>query len=232
MDKNKAIKRIRSFGKVGFIICVVLEVLMAVAFGFFIFCSVVAYDLPENLLSFSTTYTMEGRISAGENAEVSDEDVEEISKMIDSSGYYVFMPKTNVNTEISFDGDSFVFTSVMEGAEFSNKTLIYAYILFLVALAFAFLSFFFAGLLFRAFAKCESPFDKLIITRMRLFAFSLLPWVTFSSIQSYLLAKFLGNANINFSVNLAVIFTILVIFALTYIFKYGAVLQKESDETL
>lgn len=232
MDKNKAIKRIKSFGKVGFIVCVVMEVLVAVVFGFFVFCSVVASDIPENLISFSTTYMMEGRISAASDAEISESDIEAIAKTLDTSGVYLFSANTNMKTDISYEDDSFVFKCVTDGPVFSSKTLIYAYILILVAVAFTFLSFFFAGFLFRAFAKCESPFDKRIIVRMRLFAFSLLPWAAFSSIQSYLLSKLLGYANVNFSINLTVIFTVLVIFALTYIFKYGAVLQKESDETL
>jgi hypothetical protein len=41
-----------------------------------------------------------------------------------------------------------------------------------------------------------------------------------------------GAPKVTLSINLAVIFTVLVIFALAYIFKYGAVLQQESDETL
>ena len=232
MDKNKAVKRIRSFGKVGFIICVVLEVLVAAAFVFFIFCASVASDTPENIISFSTSYVMEGRISAEGNAAPQAEDIESIAKSLDKSGMYLWSSNANIKTNISYEDDAFVFTTEMSGGDFSTKTLIYAYILFLVALAFMFLSFFFAGFLFRAFAKCESPFDQRVITRMRLFAFSLLPWAVFSYIQGYLLSKLLNTANMNINVNLAVIFTILVIFALTYIFKYGAVLQKESDETL
>jgi len=41
-----------------------------------------------------------------------------------------------------------------------------------------------------------------------------------------------GSSKVSLSINIAVVFTIVVIFALTYIFKYGAVLQQESDETL
>ena len=41
-----------------------------------------------------------------------------------------------------------------------------------------------------------------------------------------------GGKNMLFSVDLSTVLVILLIFALTYIFKYGAQLQTESDETL
>ena len=101
MDKNKAIKRIKSFGKVGFIVCVVMEVLVAVVFGFFVFCSAVVSDIPENLISFSTTYMMEGRISAASDSEISESDIEAIAKTVDTSGAYLFSANTNMKTDIS-----------------------------------------------------------------------------------------------------------------------------------
>jgi len=37
---------------------------------------------------------------------------------------------------------------------------------------------------------------------------------------------------ITFGIDFGVVLIILIVFALVYIFKYGAVLQQESDETL
>jgi hypothetical protein len=84
----------------------------------------------------------------------------------------------------------------------------------------------------KAFAKCNSPFDEEVIKKMRLFAISLIPWSVFSMLGNYMIAYMSGSPKVNLSINIAVVFTIVVIFALTYIFRYGAVLQQESDETL
>ena len=68
---------------------------------------------------------------------------------------------------------------------------------------------------------------------MTSFAFSLIPWVFLSSlVNSVSNSITTGGPHVSLSINLGMILIILVIFALTLIFKYGAVLQQESDETL
>ena len=41
-----------------------------------------------------------------------------------------------------------------------------------------------------------------------------------------------GNFELGISIDIKVVLVIILIFVLVYIFKYGAVLQRESDETL
>lgn len=85
----------------------------------------------------------------------------------------------------------------------------------------------------KAFHYCVSPFEENVIHKMKQFAFSLIPWVVLSSVADVVGEKtFRGTARFGFSVNMEIVVAILIIFALTYIFQYGAVLQQESDETL
>lgn len=68
---------------------------------------------------------------------------------------------------------------------------------------------------------------------MKNLAISLIPWVVLSNISDMFLQYIMtGNYNIALSINLKIVLVIVLIFALIYIFKYGAVLQQESDETL
>lgn len=76
----------------------------------------------------------------------------------------------------------------------------------------------FAGKLAKALETCNSPFEDNIIKSMRNFAFSLIP----------LAVVYLHDGGIDMT---AVVLIIAVII-FSYIFKYGAELQKESDETL
>lgn len=92
---------------------------------------------------------------------------------------------------------------------------------------------FFISALCKAFAACQSPFENNVITKMKHLAFSLIPWVILSSITNGLTEGFMtGEFNITAGVNLDTVLVIILIFVLTYIFQYGAVLQQESDETL
>lgn len=73
---------------------------------------------------------------------------------------------------------------------------------------------FFAGRLFKALSKCETPFTEDIVKK----------------------TKFLGWAFVVYAVvigvSLPVVISALAILMLAYVFAYGAQLQKESDETL
>lgn len=91
----------------------------------------------------------------------------------------------------------------------------------------------FIGSLCKAFSVCQSPFESNVIIKMKHLAFSLIPWVVLSSITKGLMSGFMtGQFNLNAGINLQTILVIALIFGLTYIFQYGAVLQQESDETL
>jgi len=59
----------------------------------------------------------------------------------------------------------------------------------------------------------------------------LIPWTVVSTVSDVVLYHS-ERFPINFSVNINMVIVVLLVLALVYIFKYGAVLQQESDETL
>ena len=91
----------------------------------------------------------------------------------------------------------------------------------------------FAGKLCKAFRDCESPFEENVVKQLNALAFSLLPWVVLDSLtESVTESIFTNTFNLFIGVDLGMVMIIFFIFVLAYIFKYGAVLQQESDETL
>lgn len=85
----------------------------------------------------------------------------------------------------------------------------------------------------KAFRDCTSPFEGKVIKKMQNLAISLIPWTIVSSVINSTLDSFLENGfQLNLSIDLGVVLVVLIVFILVYIFKYGAVLQQESDETL
>ena len=100
--------------------------------------------------------------------------------------------------------------------------------------------------LFDGFRHCDSPFSDDVIRRMTVFS-----WVLLGSAVLMSVAESIGNSLINrsidlsftlnptgvnsgfeFSFSFAPILIALLILFLTMIFRYGAKLQKEADETL
>ena len=234
MDKEKAVKKINKVGKAGYIIAIVFQVLTGILFACVVFCSFSVSAVPKDFFSYETSVVVKGTLDYSKtDYDVDDDVIEDSLESLKITSPYFMMGGENYSiSDYEIDGDTVTFTSVGESASITVKNLMAVFVFSAILCLFTFCTFFCAGLLCKAFAKCASPFDETVIKRMRLFAISLLPWSLFSMLGNLMLTFMSGAPKVTLSINLAVIFTVLVIFALAYIFKYGAVLQQESDETL
>ena len=85
----------------------------------------------------------------------------------------------------------------------------------------------------REFKNCDTPFADGVIRWMTVFAWVLLGASVFSQVASSTAAAMIfreGGVQVN--LNLTTVFVTLVVLFLTMIFRYGAKLQHEADETL
>ena len=84
-----------------------------------------------------------------------------------------------------------------------------------------------------AFKTCRSPFDEPVIKRMNIFAWTLIVCAVASCFARASVAAILsGWQRMSFNLNLTSVFTALFVFFLCMVFRYGAQLQREADETL
>lgn len=84
-----------------------------------------------------------------------------------------------------------------------------------------------------ALENCESPFQNEIIDNMKKFAISLIPWLVCNATFRGTFVSFLmGADDISLNIDLGCAIVVLIVIILTTIFRYGAILQQESDETL
>ena len=85
----------------------------------------------------------------------------------------------------------------------------------------------------QAFEVCRTPFDEPVIRRLNIFAWTLIVCAVVSCFARGSVSAILsGWQRISFNLNLSSIFAALIVFFLCMIFRYGAQLQKEADETL
>lgn len=148
----------------------------------------------------------------GQTIKVDDEDISEITVTQIDNGYSV-NAKTN---EITL----------------TTKNLIGNLVLTLVYIASIIFALFMFRNLMKIMSTCETPFAEDVIKRMTTFANSLVPVAILSMITKGFWDSFNTGNMFNFNIDFGVVLLVAVVYVLVMIFKYGAELQQEADETL
>ncbi len=86
--------------------------------------------------------------------------------------------------------------------------------------------------LMKELKNCETPFSEEVIKRMNSFAKSLVFTIILKTLLSGTWSSLTTEAEYDITINFGNILLVAVIYILIKVFKYGAELQKESDETL
>lgn len=228
--KQEAIIKINKMGQVGSIIILIVKILLSIALIVTLISIVVTLLLPQDLVSFSVN----GNADIQLDLSTFGIDVDEVSDELAASENSIMYNGTKLAiTDFSTAGSKVNITASGKLAKINMRTvtgILFVVLCKVIVIMYMMIT---AGALAKAFRFCDSPFDDKVIKKMRNFAISLIPWAVVTTFSAGALEYYLiGNQSINFSLNLNIIFIILIVFALTYIFKYGAQLQKESDETL
>ena len=234
--KEKAIKKINSIGNVCHIFAIITKVLLIISFVALIGTSFVIAILPNDLV----TATMSGKTSINVNLEdfdvkFSDEDRTKITEALTGDD--------NANIKVNNSDYGIIETEVGESyidmkAEtpeviFFFKDLLVILFAAMLTTAMSFVTVIFVDRLFVALKNCSSPFDENVIKKMQQFAYSLIPWSIISSMSDSVITSFFAaKVNVTLKIDFRMLFMVLIILAIAYIFKYGAILQQESDETL
>ncbi|MCR4851117.1 MAG: DUF2975 domain-containing protein [Lachnospiraceae bacterium] len=233
MNKENALKSINKIGKIGTVISTIMQILLIVSIVVVIAAAIAVLKIPDDTLEF--------RITSGGTIEFNTDGLAK-------SGIKLFANKpdsSNVDVNFSFNGiDYRAVNTAVEGnrvsAELEGKTnvinqsalvivVIAAGVIVLITMAVMI----FVKKLCVSIRDCSTPFEHGVIVNLEHCAWALIPWVIVCGIaKSVIEAVLSGAQNIMIGVSLSTILVIVLIFGLSYIFKYGAELQTESDETL
>lgn len=236
--KEQAIQKMNKMGKVGCGIILAGKIIVIAVIILTLILTIAIAFVPKNLITFKAGGNGQLQVDLSAIGQsLSEEDMEQIN-----SGDLL----KNINMDISVEGNQFQFDEVSTkgdvvifqasgdiGNTINLHHLIPALVIAMISMTMTVISLFFAGFVCKAFKTCESPFEENVIQKMRQFAFSLIPWVVLKSINESMFSSILnGRSSINISIDFTMLIIVLVVLALVYIFKYGAILQQESDETL
>lgn len=227
---NQLVKRMNTVGKVCKIITIVVIVLAIIASVAMAACAVFVSVLPED--------TVTAHISAQADVVLSDKVFKDVNDAIISG--------VNENAGTVFDTAGALFTVGAENVDGSAMLHVTAdkihfesgviapaiWIAVFNCIAFIVCAFFFKGLM-KELSTAPSPFTEDVVKKMRYFAITILSASIAISIANAIMSAILSaGTTFAFNFNFGSIITAVIIFVLATVFRYGAQLQKESDETL
>ena len=233
--KEEAILKMNKVGKVGSIIAKIMKILLIIGLVGCIIGAVAIIILPENLVNLKVNGEAQIGVDVSEfNVEFTEAQKNEIKKEIASGNTDVDINGIDYDATAVEVGDSgFVMTANAQSRIVNLDDLLYVLIVATATLVFSIITTTYAGSICNALSVCSTPFDANITDKMQKLAISLIPWALMSTITESISRTIMSNkVSIFFGIDLGVVFVIVIIFVLVQIFKYGAILQQESDETL
>ncbi len=241
--KEQAIKKINQIGKVSGIITLISKILVGLGIAVMLLASILCFAIPSE--GFSYGIEKRGVVEIDANAlggVITQEDLDQIQKDLENG------TKTKIDSglvDVNIGGDDLESVAVEKTEngikvigdakthQMNFREMAYFLLALTALLAMTQVTLYFIGFLCKAFRDCQSPFEENVTKKMRNLAFALIPWTVASSLSDIIVNNVIKNSNtIALSVNLGMVIVVLVVFMLSYIFKYGAILQQESDETL
>ncbi len=237
MDKKNAITNINKFGKIGRIVTIIMLILLGISLVATLISAIFLKVVPDDLLALKMSTQSElsvnfKAVDPGFAQSEMQKIVEGINSSMVKGGLNLGSVKMAFN-KASIVDDHLVLSTNAEVGTVSLPKIGTALIFVIISIIISIISTVFGMKLCKAIENCVTPFEANVINKLKYFAYSLIPWALYSSIpESVMNSLFSNNVSISFTLDMNIVFTVLIILALSVIFKYGAMLQQESDETL
>lgn len=233
--KEQAIQKINTIGKIGAIISKIISVLMIIGIIGTLIGTIACYALPKDLvtvkLNGSAIVTSDvskiKTLSENQQKDLSEsfQEAQEGNGSFDVNGSDYYIGDYSVNK------NGFTLDCHANLTSFNMRNIANVCLIGFISCIFAYINVLAIHKLCKELRDCHSPFEDGIIKKLQFVGYSFIPWVFISGITSAVVQNLLGGS-FAFSFNGSVVILVLVILGLSYIFKYGSLLQAESDETL
>lgn len=237
--KQNAISKINKMGQVGGYLTIVAKVLVILGIIGCLAGAVIFTVIPDNFITVNVSNNIGYEIDLSSLGIVLNESqIQEAQEQMAVNGNITPSINSNgaeyITTDITITESGISRAATTENVTINLGSLTWVFLVGAANVAMALVTLFFVGSLCKAFRYCESPFEENVIKKMQNLAISLIPWTIISSIADSIVTNLLnvGSFEFGISADMNVVLIIILIFVLVYIFKYGAVLQRESDETL
>lgn len=238
--KENVIGKINNIGRISNVIVWICGILLAIGMVVSLIAAVICFRLPEDTLKV----ILNGEVDLSINYENLGMEKEQFiekgngqqlgnkkTSMEDSGEFSIIMMDQKYGfNKIEHGDDHLLMKAEITEIELNIRNIAILCLGAFTEMGLTLIALCFLGTVCRAIRKCESPFEENVVKKIKNLAIILLPWSILSSVITSAMEKWTqGIVYVGISVDLGLILLIVV---LIYIFKYGAVLQQESDETL
>ena len=233
--KNSNIKKINTAGLVGYIISILLIIgLIASMVGVAILTAGAIAISKDNInlkMATSININSTGNFLSKLNSFISINGVDDLNDLINNDGEKL---DDNDISELNIkeENGGLVIDVKTNEITVNLKRIIIALVLSFISLGAITVAVYWLKSLMKSLKNCETPFSEDIIKKMTRFANTLLVVVIFNMTTNGYWASIKSGSLFRPSVNLEGYLFVSVIYILIVVFKYGAKLQQESDETL
>lgn len=235
--KDSNIKKINTAGLIGYILSIFLIIGTITAMVCILFFTAMAISISADDVHFQLDGNIRissvGNFLGKLNSFISFDDIEDLSTLTDEANNPALLEDTNLSEfHIAEEDGGLLISAKTTNISFSLNRLIVAFIaafLFLLAVT---IVLYMMKALMKSLKTCETPFSEDIIKHMTRFAISLVCTIIISIFLGGFGPSFVFSSNYQLSINIENILFVAIIYILIIVFKYGAKLQTESDETL
>ena len=230
--ENNIQTKVNKIGKAGRAVSIILIILLSIgAFGLLVggvICAVLPKDMVEVTLRPVVDVKVDRELMGTEGANVDkllDQVQEKVGEEFEGAG--VALEKTDDGLLVHVDPREE--DDVTFGLRDANRAIWAGF----VGIASAIVTLVMFLQLCKAFQACRTPFDEPVIKRMNTFAWTMIVCAVVSCFARGAASAILsGWQRVSFTLNFSSIFIALIVFFLCMVFRYGAQLQQEADETL
>lgn len=235
--KNKGIKGINTAGLIGYIISVLLSIaviatMVITGIGTAGAIAIADKEIKVNM-STAIDISATGDFLGTLNKFMKVGEVENLEDIITEDGKTVKVDDSDLSEVSAYKTENgFLVNAKTNEKVFTIKNIIVNLVATFIFLITVEIAVHFLASLMKALRKCETPFCESVIKSMSRFAISLIPTVFMNMVCGGMWSSLFSGSGFAMTVNLGSVMLVAVIFLLIAVFKYGALLQQESDETL
>ena len=233
--KEQMIRKIHLFGKIGQILSVIAMAVQIFALLLTLLAMIFVFTMPKDFMKLRYNNRIEVVLdfSFAKEEKGLPQVMKELAEDINSGEM-----KMGIDQYLIEKGSFESGVLTLEGGD--EQTIVYTkgrllLLIFMVIvniLAFLLTTYF----IFRFTGKLkslESPFDPKLILDLRLITISLIPWYFLEILTQEVYEYFVsGSFHIMFNIDIKLLVVIVFLLLISLIFRYGALLQEESDDTV
>ena len=233
--KNSSIKKINTAGLIGYIVSIILIVFTITAMVFIGIATAGAITIAKDDINVKVDTNIninsKGNFLGKLNSFMGIDGVKDLNDLTNEKNVKLNDSTLSEITTEEKDG-GFAINAKTNEITISMKRIVVSLISAFIFFAALTVTLHMVKVLMNALRKCETPFSEKVIKSMTRFSISLICTVVLGFVNSGFWSSLRTGGSYTFSINIGSLLLVAVIYILVVVFKYGAELQKESDETL